>query len=400
MIDLHQQFIENRIRELKLSTDFVNNLLKCITGYAIMVCDFDGNVIVFNDGAQNIFGLSAQEAVGLKNIEDFYPQDFIKAGNLNRLFDKLIFEGESRYELERIRKNGETFPGQSLLTLVRDNEGRLVGFVEITEDITDRKIAQSQLENANKRLIELNSLKDSFLSMASHELRTPLTSIINFTEILMDYDEDRDTRNKFLRIIDQESERLLRIINDFLDISKIQAGRMQFKVIELSLNEIVQQVVSSNKPLIENAKLEVITDLDPDIPPVINDRDRLIQVMTNLLGNSIKFTPEPGRITIKSSLQKSCTKRDDKNKVIVSISDTGIGIASENHARIFENFGQVANTLKNQPRGTGLGLPICKKIIEYFGGNIWVESELGKGSTFYFSLPVEKEPSFANTGLS
>jgi PAS domain S-box-containing protein len=531
MRDIRQEFLEKRIQELQGSTDFVYNLLKCITGYAVIVGDFDGNIIVFNDGAKKIFGFDPQDVVGLKNIEDFYPDHLVKAGILNILFDKLLHEGECIFELDRTRKNGELFPGQSLLTLVQDNEGRLVGFVEISEDITERKQkekkiqelyekekrhrqelevseefnrgllinapnpilvtgldntvihanpalekltgftkgeiigktppypwwpqdmmpdhqveevpgikpesskqekcyvkrngesfwvlqtvepvkyngnikyylanlvdfterkkTQDQLERANKQLLELDKLKDNFISMVSHELRTPLTSIKSFTEILLNYEEDRTTQKEFLRIIDSESDRLLRLINDFLDISKIQAGRMQWQKARLSLIDVIQQAADSLRPLIEEAKLVLSTDLQPGLPPVLGDKDRLIQVVTNLLSNSIKFTPESGNIIVKSWRENSLDTGDNEENIIVSISDSGIGIAPENFGLIFENFGQVGNSLKNKPKGTGLGLPICKKIIEYFGGKIWVESELGKGSTFFFSLPLVKEP--------
>jgi PAS domain S-box-containing protein len=534
MQDLRQVFIDNRIRELQGNTDFVYNLLRCITGYAVMVCDFDGNIIVFNEGANRLFGFDPHEVVGIKNIEDFFPEHLVKAGFLNMLFDRLLAKGECFYELDRARKNQEIVTGQSLLTLLQDNQGRLVGFVEITEDITERKLkekqikdlyenekrqrqeleeslefnrkllenapnpilvtgldtsviqanpaleiltgfsskeiigikapypwwpqdksfyenwlsentetrnhktskqercyfnkagepfwvlqtiepvkydgivqyylanwvdyterkyAQDQLEQANKRLLELDKLKDDFISIVSHELRTPLTSIKSFTEILLNYDEDRTTQREFLNIITSESNRLLRLVNDFLDISKIQAGRMQWQKVDVSITEIIQQAIISNKPLIEEAGLELITDLESDIPMVLGDNDRLVQVMTNLLGNSTKFTPGSGKITIKSRLVKGASHEDAQDKIIVSLSDTGIGIASENFERIFEIFGQVGDSLKNKPKGTGLGLPICKKIIEYFGGKIWVESELGKGSTFSFSLPVTNKTS-------
>jgi PAS domain S-box-containing protein len=391
MNDFRQQFIETRIKELQDSTDFVNNLLKCISGYAIVVGDFDGNIIVFNEGARQIFGFEPQEVVGLKNIEDFFPEIFVKAGSLHKLFDRLINEGEYLYELDRERKNGEVFPAESLLTLVQDNEGRLVGFVEIIQDITERKKKAAQLEKANKQLVELDKLKDNFLNIASHELRTPLTSIKSFAEILYNSEEDRATQKEFLGIINEESDRLIRMINDFLDISKIQAGRMQWKIVELSLFEIFQPAVKLSRPLIEKARLELTLDMEADLPHVLGDKDRLVQVITNLLGNSIKFTSEGGNITVKSWLEESKEAPNTRNMVIVSISDTGIGIAPENHARIFENFGQVGNILKDRPKGTGLGLPICKKIVEYFGGRIWVESQIGQGSTFLFSIPAVQQ---------
>jgi PAS domain S-box-containing protein len=388
MLDLRQKFIEYRIKELKESTDFVNSLLKCITGYAILVGDFDGNIIVFNEGAHQIFGYVAQDVVGIKNIEDFYPPDFVKAGHVNELFDRLIQKGEYSYELTRQRKNGDSFPGQSLLTLVQDDEKRLVGFVEITEDITERKIKENALIAVNQKLIEFSQFKDSLLSIASHELRTPLTSIKSFVEILLYAEEDRPTQVEFLNIINKETDRLIRIINDFLDMSKMESGRMQWQPAELSLLEIVHQVVNSTQPLIEQNKLNLSIKLDPDLPPVLCDKDRLIQVVTNLLGNAIKFTPENGRITISSRLKINPEGNSDRNIAIVGISDTGIGIAPQNFDKIFETFGQVGETLKDRPKGTGLGLPICKKIIEHFGGRIWVESQLGVGSTFFFSLPV------------
>jgi PAS domain S-box-containing protein len=393
MKDVRQQLIERRIEELQENTDFVNNLLKRITGYAIIVGDFDGNIIVFNEGAKKIFGFEPQDVVGLKNIEDFYPARLVEAGILNMLFDKLLKEGDCLYELDRNRNNGETFSAQSLLTLVKDNDGRLVGFVEIIEDITERKNKEKQLKQANERLLELSKIKDDFVSIASHELRTPLSSIKNFTELLLTYEEDRTTQKEFLNIIYSESERLINIINDFLDISKIQAGRMQWQKIELSLVDIIQQVVQSNQTLINEAKLELATELEPDLPSVLGEKDRIVQVMTNLLGNSIKFTSESGKVIIRAWLEKNQKAGDNRGKVIVSVSDSGIGIARENFGRIFETFGQVGNGLKNKPRGTGLGLPICKKIVEYFGGKIWVESELGKGSTFFFSLPCAAEKS-------
>ena len=388
MKDLRQQFIESRIKELQDSTDFVNSLLKSITGYAIIVGDFDGNIVVFNEGARHIFGYDPKDVVGIKSVEDFYPVSFVKDGNLNRLFDRLIKEGGCFYELERQKRDGQTFPGQSLLTLVKDNEERLVGFVEISEDITERKQVQAQMEKANQRLIELDKLKDSFLSTASHEMRTPLTSIKCFTEILLEYDEDREKQKEFLKIIDSETDRLIRLINDFLDISKIQAGRVQWQSAELSLNEIVELAVNSNEPLVKQAGLEVITVLAPELPRVLGDHDRLLQVVTNLLGNSIKFTPEKGKIVVQSWFEKEKGETGNQAKVIVCVRDNGIGIAPKDHQLIFENFGQVANDLKGKPKGTGLGLPICKTIIEHFGGNIWVESELGKGSAFFFSLPA------------
>jgi CheY-like chemotaxis protein len=180
------------------------------------------------------------------------------------------------------------------------------------------------------------------------------------------------------------------LINDFLDLSKIQAGRMQWQTVELSLPEVIQTACNSIRPLVEKATLSLSAEIEPDLPTVMGDKDRLTQVLTNLLGNAVKFTPEGGSVSLRAWREKDNVNRGKPGNITVSIRDTGIGIAPENFERIFEKFGQVGDVLKDRPKGTGLGLPICKKIIEYYGGRIWVESQLGKGSTFLFTLPAAK----------
>ncbi|MBN1191517.1 MAG: PAS domain S-box protein [Dehalococcoidales bacterium] len=270
---------------------------------------------------------------------------------------------------------------------VLDDRGNVVGVTCLGRDITESKLAKEELERANEQLREVDRLKDNFLSTVSHELRTPLTSIKSFTEILLNYDEDKETQKEFLGIINEESDRLTRLINDFLDLSKIQAGRMQWRIEEISVEEAILTAAGSTRPLIDKAGLELITNIEPDLPRIMGDKDRLIQVITNILGNAVKFTPENGKITIRSWLDKDNVKEKEQ-WVTVSITDTGIGIAPENHQKIFERFGQVGDVLKDRPRGTGLGLPICKRIVEQFGGSIWLQSDLGKGTTFFFTVPV------------
>ena len=266
---------------------------------------------------------------------------------------------------------------------VFDEQGNLTALTCIGRDITESREAREELIRVNKQLRELDKLKDNFLSTVSHELRTPLNSIKSFAEILLDYEEDRPTQKEFLGIINQESDRLTRLINDVLDLSKIQAGRMQWKNEEIFVADAIVSVINSVRPLLDKAQLQLTIEIARELPPVISDQDRLVQVITNLLGNAIKFTSEGGRITVKAWSEHA--------QVIVGIKDSGIGIASENFQKIFETFGQVGDVLKDRPKGTGLGLPISKKIIENYKGKIWVESVLGQGSTFLFSLPAVAE---------
>lgn len=252
-----------------------------------------------------------------------------------------------------------------------------------------------QLEIANQRLKELDQLKSDFLSTVSHELRTPLTSVLGFARIIskrfhktflpnLDQSQKKVKRDigrmeEEIEIIIHEGERLTRLINDLLDLAKIESGRFEWKMKELSLEEIVQGGIHATSSLFEEKGLDVQVHADDDDFRVWGDQDKLIQVVTNLLSNAIKFTDEGG-IT--------CELHRTEQEILVKIIDTGIGIAAEDLDKVFEKFKQVGDTMTDRPKGTGLGLPICKEIIEHHGGRVWVESELGQGSAFSFTLPV------------
>jgi CheY-like chemotaxis protein len=177
-----------------------------------------------------------------------------------------------------------------------------------------------------------------------------------------------------------EGERLTHLINDVLDLAKIEAGKMEWNQENVSLAEVIERAIAATTSLFEQKDIKLVKDVEPDIPEITGDTDKLIQVVINLFSNAVKFTDE-GSVTCKLS-QKD-------NEVILSVTDTGIGIAKEDYGAVFEQFKQVGgDTLTDKPKGTGLGLPICKEIVEHHGGRIWVESEVGKGSTFSFALPL------------
>ncbi len=256
----------------------------------------------------------------------------------------------------------------------------------------DRRVRErtSDLEKANEELKALDSMKDSFLSSVSHELRTPLTSIRSFSEILLRYDqEDPATQKEFLRIINSESERLTRLINDVLDLSRIEAGEMVWNDKLISVGEVILDSLPAQKKFLEAKSLRLLLDLPPSLPFVLADRDRLQQVITNLLANAVKFSGEGGEIRIRAEAFEGRRSQESAEWIKVSVSDQGIGIDEKDFEVVFEKFRQVyQDTMKDKPKGTGLGLPICRDIVLHYGGNIWVESEKGKGSTFFFTLPV------------
>lgn len=278
------------------------------------------------------------------------------------------------------------------ITEGKRSEKALQELYESERDLAQVLVERTKLlEDAYKELFQLDQMKDSFLSTVSHELRTPLTSIKSFAEILLSYEEDKETQREFLTIINTESDRLARLINDLLDISRIESGRMQWQSTPLAISEVIEVATKSIYSLSAQKNISLNVDIRPNLPVLLGDRDRLEQVMSNLLGNAIKFTPEGGKIKVVAETLKANRDKNKPTMVKISVSDTGTGIAGENHKKIFNKFIQVGDTLTDKPKGTGLGLAICKEIIDHYGGKIWVESELGHGSTFFFTLPVSEE---------
>jgi signal transduction histidine kinase/CheY-like chemotaxis protein len=246
---------------------------------------------------------------------------------------------------------------------------------------------------------EADAAKSSFLSTVSHELRTPLTSVLGFAKIIRRRLEDRlfplipeDDRKvqqakqqviENLDVVVSEGERLTKLIDDVLDLAKIEAGKFTWNMASVSVSDVIERAIAATASLFEAKKLNLVREIEPDMPSVNGDQDRLIQVVINLISNAVKFT-DSGSITLSARLNDS--------EIVVGVTDSGIGIAPGDQAKVFEKFKQVGDTLTDKPKGTGLGLPICKEIVEYHGGRIWVESAPGKGSTFSFTLPLIGHP--------
>jgi hypothetical protein len=242
--------------------------------------------------------------------------------------------------------------------------------------------ATNELRSANQRLQELDRLKDDFISTVTHELRTPLTSIRAFSEILNDNpDLDSVQRRKFLGIVIKESERLTRLINQVLDLAKIESGNAEWHTSEIDMREVIEDSVSATSQLFKENNVELETHLPAAVPLIAADRDRLMQVMLNLLSNAAKFcNPQHGRVNISLAQLYDCLQ--------VDVQDNGSGISEADQKVIFDKFRQVGDTLTAKPKGTGLGLPICRQIINHFGGRLWVSSQPGAGATFSFTIPL------------
>ncbi|MGI6647891.1 MAG: response regulator [Bacillota bacterium] len=271
-------------------------------------------------------------------------------------------------------------------------------------NIVDAQVAKLTMDliedllEANRRLKELDQMKSDFLSTVSHELRTPLTSVLGFAKIIKKrFDEViipqvKVDNKKIERAIQQikdnisiivsEGERLTALINDVLDIAKMEAGKIDWKMEPVSVADVLETAILATTSLFEPKELILIREIEEDLPPINGDRDRLIRVAINLISNAIKFT-STGSVT--------CRAKRFEDTITVSVIDTGIGIGKGDLTNVFEKFRQVGDTLTDKPKGTGLGLAICRQIVEYHGGQIWVESEPGKGSNFSFTLPIGQE---------
>jgi Na+/proline symporter/nitrogen-specific signal transduction histidine kinase len=243
--------------------------------------------------------------------------------------------------------------------------------------------ATAELRAANERLKELDRLKDEFISTVTHELRTPLTSVRSIAEILnQNPDVDHQQHQNFTAIIVKESERLTRLINQVLDFQKIETGRMDWHISEVDFKDVIQDALSTTSQLVGEKKIQIDHIIPDSVPVVAGDRDRLIQVMVNLISNAVKFCDDKaGHIVIGLAVTP--------DRILVSVQDNGIGVSLEDREIIFQEFRQVKHNLKGRPPGSGLGLSITKRIVNFHGGRIWVEGGPGKGSTFFFTLPLK-----------
>lgn len=239
----------------------------------------------------------------------------------------------------------------------------------------------AELEKVKDKLVAANSLKDEFLANMSHELRTPLTSIIGFSRLMIDFREmDEEERQSYLKIIMERGQGLEALLNDLLDLSRLESGNLPINVEYFNMGELIKQCVELFRLAAESNGIKLSSHIDAKPMMIYGDRQKLKQALSNLIHNAVKFTSEGGQIEV---LGKQLS-----NEILVSVIDTGIGIDKEEHETIFERFRQAGNR-KMKAGGTGIGLNLAKLILELHGGKIWVESEEGKGATFSFCVPTE-----------
>jgi signal transduction histidine kinase len=270
-----------------------------------------------------------------------------------------------------------TEPYAYLVKPIKDRE------LQINLEMTFSKRKIEKMGHENEALIQASKTKSEFIMAISHELRTPLNSIIGFSDILKtkNFGELNEIQEKYIDNIHLSGNNLLLIINDILDLSTVEAGKIDLSIEKMSIADVINESIDINEDIAKQKKIQVITEIElgPDL--IEADRNRIRQVLFNILNNAIKFSKPEGIVTI--------TARKEGDKAQVSVSDTGIGIKEEDIGRLFKEFEQIDRGVSRQYGGTGLGLVISKKLIELHGGSIWVKSKYGEGSTFSFTLPLK-----------
>ncbi len=367
---------------------------------SIIEVDREGRIMLANAVSEKMFGYTRDELLG-RPMEILVPDRFRGTHHQHRNYywqHPQTRPMGSGLELQAQRKDGSRFPVEISLSPVSSSEGMRV--TAIIRDVTERRRADEQiramhdrftseltatnqqLEIRNREVERANRLKSDFLASMSHELRTPLHTIIGFSELLreeIDGSTLSEKQRRFLGHIHQDALHLLELINDILDLSKIEAGRLELRLEDFDAAQALDEVLASIRPLAISKTLSVESRV-PEGIRLKADRVRYKEVLYNLLSNAVKFTPAQGRISVDGSTEGPFAT--------IAVNDTGIGLPAEERESIFAKFYQAAATTKGIREGTGLGLAITKRLVEQHGGRIWIDSELGKGSRFSFTLPL------------
>jgi signal transduction histidine kinase len=276
---------------------------------------------------------------------------------------------------------------QLTATSIPDSSGRPEHVLVMVEDVTLVRESQDKLgealesqRSANATLEKLDRTKTEFLSIVSHEFRTALTGIQGFSELIRDGGLEADEVRAYGGYIFNDADRVNRLIGDMLDLDRMESGRMSIRTADVDINEVLSDAIARAGG---SPSVEFKADLDPRLPIVVGDRDRLVQVVSNLVNNAVKYSPDGGTVTLSS--------RTEGDFALVSVTDTGVGIPPDEIGHVFERFRRVRSGAAQSIPGTGLGLTIVKQIVEMHGGKIWVESAVGHGSAFHFTLPLAAE---------
>ncbi|WP_413557457.1 response regulator [Bdellovibrio sp. HCB209] len=402
----------------ELQNESFEFLVQNVVDYAIFALDKSGNVSTWNAGAQRIKGYSAEEILG-QHFSKFYSEKDILRGHPQHELEVAARTGRFEEEGQRVRKDGSLFWANVVITALFDTNGNLTGFLKVTRDITERKQAEEALKKANTELelrvlertsqLELrekelkfakeeaemaNAAKSTFLANMSHEIRTPLGAILGFSEMITEEGVSFEERETAKEAILRNGQLLMNLINDVLDLAKIESRKMEIEKDKIKFAELANELVGTFKAPAKNKGVDLKVEFNPDLPEqFVTDTVRLKQILYNLIGNAVKFTQD-GTVIVKA-------RRRGQDHVCFSITDTGIGISEEQSKSLFSPFQQADSSITRSFGGTGLGLILSRNLAQALGGDLdLTDSKLGVGSTFTLTLPLSDLSEVAEKGAT
>jgi len=371
-------------KSLKTSENLYRQLIQSADD-RIGLFDTDGKAVILNSAYCRTLGYSPEEFLGINELERFHPEDVDRVHmHMNKFFDTGFAEIEYRIQ----HRSGHYLHMSAKIMLLKGEDGGLDYILNIIRDITAQKKFQKELVDAKDRAEESDLLKSAFLANMSHEIRTPMNSIVGFSSLLVDSDTDEETRQEYVKRINKNSDQLLTLISDIIDLSKIESNQMTVSFSNILLSTLFNDVLNYGEFQISSRSKDgvgLVFDPDPDHSDLSMQSDliRITQVLQNLLNNAIKFTKE-GNVTAGYRLM-------DGDVVQLFVKDTGVGIDEQNFEIIFDQFRQIDGSHTRTYGGTGLGLAISRNLVRMLGGKIWVESVKGEGASFYMEFPIKGE---------
>ena len=390
--DLTQR--RNHEEAMRQSEERFRLMVEGVEDYAIFMLDVNGRVATWNVGAQRIKGYGAEDIIG-QHFSVFYPQEVRDSGWPEHELRQAAAKGRFVDTGWRVRRDGTTFWANVTITAMRDDSGTLIGFAKLTRDLTESKrfeaiaIASQEREeildaerNARMAAQRATRMKDEFLATLSHELRTPLSSILGWTQILLKgISTSPADQKRAIEVIDRNARAQVQLIDDLLDLSRIMTGKLRLDLQQVSMLDVVQAAVDAAMPAASAKDIRLRSMLDPSRMTVNGDANRLQQVVWNLLTNAIKFTPRGGQVQVL--LQRV------NSHIELSVADTGVGIPPSFIGQVFDRFSQRDSSTTRAHGGLGLGLAICRQLVELHGGTIRASSPgEGQGATFSVELPI------------
>lgn len=386
--------LAKRNEELIASEQRYHKMISEVQDYAILMLNEKGDVENWNSGAEFIKGYRASEILG-KNFRIFYTEEDKLDGLPEKLLNEAKRNGKAAHEGWRVRKNGTRFWGSISITAFHDNNGKVIGYSKVTRDLTARKIADDKLKIYTKELESQNKELEQFAYVASHDLQEPLRKIQTFVEVIQRKPGDTNHVAKYFEKIRISANRMSELIRSVLNFSKL--SRIEEVDTIIDLNEVLDQVKTDFEILIQEKKAEIKSE---HLPSVIAVQEQMIQLFTNLIANALKFTDKEtpvidilSNVVYKDQIFNAPESLLDTKYAEIIVRDNGIGFDQQFSSKIFEMFQRLHG--RNEFSGTGIGLALCKKIVENHKGYITVHSEVGKGASFYIYLPLRNESSMS-----